>query len=49
MQAMEIVEVFFVYQHGDEIEKMHHYALQLQAWAICHQLTVAKQNWINIL
>ena len=37
MQAMEIVEGFFVYQHGDEIEKMHHYALQLQAWGIRHQ------------
>ena len=36
MEAMEIVEGFLVYQHGKDAEKMHHYALTMQAWAIRH-------------
>ena len=35
-EAMEVVEGFFLYQHGKEAEEMHHYALKMQSWTIRH-------------
>ena len=37
MQALEIVDGYFNYQHGHDAEEMSHYVLKLQAWSIRHQ------------
>ena len=36
MEAINVVEGFFVYQHGKDAEEMHLSALKMQAWAIRH-------------